>query len=341
MVKRATFQLAFDCDSACRFCAQAPASGEAATVHRSRMDDEARLAELREHHEELSFIGGEPTLDPRLPKLVARARALGFRAIGLQTNAARLAADDELLPELIARGLSDLQLSIHAPSSAGHDYLTGRPGSFAACLELLERAQRTGLRCVVATVVTRSNFRELPRLPPALKRRGVAAWLLEVLRPAGRAAHGFARLVPRFGMAIPWALHGLEQARRHDLPAWIRGAPSCTLGPFVRRALDEPAHERELRAAAPACGECPAEPRCAGLTPGYLQVFGGREIRPRADPGPVLRDPQHERLLRMFVGVGVRVEAEPVLTSPSEPATAKAGPRRLPVLPSTSAGAKA
>ena len=63
------------------------------------------------------------------------------------------------------------------------------------------------------------------KLPPALKRRGVEAWLLEVVRPYGRTADNFARVVPRFGMALPWALHALEQARRHSLSAWIRGAP--------------------------------------------------------------------------------------------------------------------
>ena len=57
------------------------------------------------------------------------------------------------------------------------------------------------------------------RLTPNVRRRAgtghapgsvlitVAAWLLEWPRVAGRAAAGFDRVVPRLGMAMPFALH--------------------------------------------------------------------------------------------------------------------------------------
>ena len=283
-------------------------------------------------HDEISFVGGEPALDPRLPELIEQARALGFSAIGLQTNGRRLAADRPLFDRLVSAGLRDLHLSIHAPSAEAHDYLTGRPGSFAAGLELLGRAQRAALTCVVTTVVTRSNFRELPKLAPLLKRRGVAGWLLEPVRPFGRAADGFARIVPRFGMALPWALHGLEQARRHDLSAWIRGAPLCALGPFAASALPDEAHSYDGP-----CTNCPARARCPGVDPHYLEVFGAQELSPRPARPQARFDAGRARLMRMFVGIGVRIDRPPQLYSPpdssaapkSKPATQ---PRRLPVL---------
>ena len=328
---RAALRLGYSCDNACIFCAQAGVDLDPPAL----ADPHAELAELREQHDEITFVGGEPALDPRLPELVGRARALGFSAIGLQTNGRRLAGDVALFDALVTAGLNDLHLSIHAPTAEAHDYHTGRPGSFAAILELLGRARRAGLTVVATTVITRSNLRELVKLPPLLKRHAVAGWLLEPVRPFGRAADGFARIVPRFGMAMPWACHGLEQARRHDLSAWIRGAPLCALGPFAASALDD---EPRSYVDGP-CSACPARERCPGIDPTYLDVFGTKEISPRPARPRAAYDAGRARLMRMFVGVGVRIDRPAQLVSP--PAADAAPPtepepgkiRRLPVLP--------
>ncbi|PRP93105.1 pyrroloquinoline quinone biosynthesis protein PqqE [Enhygromyxa salina] len=307
------------------FCGQDPLSGDLEL-------DRTHLAKLREDHDEISFIGGEPSLDPRLVKAVESARELGFTAVGVQTNGYHLAHTPELFTALVDAGLSDLHLSIHGPSAAAHDYHSGRPGSLAAAIGLLARAQRADLTVVVTTVVTRSNFRELAKMPPALKRRGVAAWLLEPVRPYGRAADGFARLVPRFGMALPWALHALEQARRHALSAWIRGAPLCALGPFAASALAS-----EPRSYPAPCEGCPARPRCVGVDPAYAEVFGHQELKPGPARPPAEFDEGRTRLMRMFVGVGELVERPPQLRSPGHPSgdpaeDPAANKRRLPVL---------
>ncbi|MFO7564888.1 MAG: radical SAM protein [Enhygromyxa sp.] len=324
-IRRAALALGYECDNACVFCAQAG-------IDPSKPGDpRAALVELREDHDEVSFVGGEPVLAPRLLELVGLARELGFAAIGLQTNGRRLAADESLFDQLVAAGLTDLHLSIHGASAAAHDYHTDRPGSFAAGLDLLSRAQRSGLAIVATTVVTRSNFRELPKLPPVLKRHGVAGWLIELLRPFGRAADRFARVVPRFGMALPWALHGLEQARRHDLSAWIRGAPLCALGPFAASAL--PVIDPPSGARAP-CDCCPALARCGSVDSVYLDVFGSKELVARVARPQAEFDEGRRRLMRMFVGVGPLLAREPQLKSPpaADEPEGSGKNRRLPVL---------
>lgn len=336
MSDRAIVRLTHDCDNACVFCGQLGLEGSIAFVPED-------LARLRERFDEISFVGGEPSLDPRLPAAIAEARRLGFTAIGLQTNGRSLAGDrrslasnDGLLRELHEAGLGDLQLSIHAATAASHDYHTGRAGSFAALLDLLERARRRGLTCVVSSVVTRSNFRELSRLPALLKREGVSAWLLEWVRPFGRAGASFGRVVPRFGMALPWALAALEQARRVDLSAWIRGAPICTLGPFAGQALDPGGEGPSSLGQFPsACEGCSARSRCPGVDARYLEHFDATELdarRVRELPARTF-DAGRQRLLRMFVGVGDRVEPSFELSERGEASTKPDGKhRRLPVL---------
>lgn len=326
---RAILRLAFDCDNACVFCGQ---DGLVGAIEHTR----EQLEQLRETHDEISFVGGEPTLDPRLPQAIADARALGFAAVGVQTNARRLAAEPALFHALVEAGLSDLQLSIHGPTSESHDYHTSRAGSLEACIAVMQLAARASVTVVVKTVITRSNFRELVKLPPALKRRGVEAWLLEVVRPYGRAADHFARVVPRFGMALPWALHALEQARRHALSAWIRGAPVCALGPFAASELSS-----EVRHHAAPCQACAMRPRCPGIDAAYAEVFGHGELRPIEHAAAGNFDSGRRRLMRMFVGVGELVERPVQLYSPSEaeaegePAAEAVGAgknRRLPIL---------
>ena len=323
-------RLGYDCDNACLFCGQAGSELDPSAL----ADPRARLTELRADHDEISFVGGEPALDPRLPEWIASAKQLGFTAIGLQTNGLRLARDRGLFQQLVDAGLGDLHLSIHGPSAASHDYHTGRPGSLAGLVALMDWAQRASVTTVATTVLTRSNFRELTKIPPALKRRGVSAWLIQTLRPYGRAADNFARVVPRFGMALPWALHALEQARRHDLSAWIRGAPLCTLGPFAASALpelDEP-DDGSRRSFPSSCDPCPAKARCPGVDPLYLEVFDGKELVPREARAPAEFDAGRQRLTRMFVGVG-RLVPRPAQLYSQRDATAETGKnRRLPVL---------
>jgi hypothetical protein len=148
----------------------------------------------------------------------------------------------------------------------------------------------------------------------------VAAWLLAVPRTAGGAADAFDRVVPRLGLAMPFALHALHTARTLALPAFVQGAPSCLLGPFAARALpDAPRAYHEV------CDGCRARTACSGVDPRYLARFGGDELTPREASA---FDPVEAALLRLFVGVG---ELAPLrsIAAPAPPAEVRRG---LPLL---------
>jgi Radical SAM superfamily len=283
---RATVRLTLECDNRCIFCSQ-DGLESAGTV-----DVESELASARAVTDAVTFVGGEPTLDPHLALHVARARALGFRRIGAQTNGGGAA-----LVELLARaGLTDLHLSIHGPDAASHDYHSGVVGSFDRSLATLAAARAARLDVVVTSVLTRSSFRIIADVAQLLASRGASGWLIEGTRTAGRAADARDRVVPRLALAMPFALHALDVAARAGMPAWIRGAPVCLLGPFARRALpDAP------RAFGGACASCDARPSCPGVDPEYLARFGGDELAPRA---LFEADAEHAELREMFVGVG-------------------------------------
>jgi hypothetical protein len=285
--------------------------------------------------DEVTLVGGEPTLDPHLLNHVALARAMGFVRVGLQSNGRKL-AERGYAASLASAGLTDVHLSMHGAEGAVHDYHTGTPGSFAETLGGLSSARASGLEVVVATVLTRSNFRALGGLPRILASRGVAGWLVSVPRSGGRLSAGFDRIMPRLGLALPFAMRALEAGEVLGIEVWIAGAPRCLLGPLARWSLPDPS-----RAFAAECDGCPARPECAGLDEAYLDRFGGDEVSPRRlrDTAPsAAAAPRDMRLARMFVGPGEMAASAGESAAPKRKVALPIAGKVQPALAETTAG---
>jgi hypothetical protein len=259
----------------------------------------AELAAVRAAHDELTLAEPAPTLAPALPELVALARALGFTRVGVRSDAHAFGRC-ELAARLRAAGLDDVLVPLYGPSAPCHDYHLGRSGAFAATCLGLDAARAAGLTLAATTAITRSNFRALGELAALLARRGFVAWQLTM--PSGIAPSDelFARVVPRFALALPYALHAIEQARGLGLRARLRGAPLCRLGP--NGAWQLPARTRRF---ARACQACAARPQCPGVDPGYLEAYGEQELKPsaRTAPPPAPLEPAERLLVEHDLGL--------------------------------------
>jgi hypothetical protein len=299
-----------ECNNRCIFCGQdgLPAS------HDDALEE---LALAREEGDAVTIVGGEPSLDARLPEVVTHAKALGFASIVLQTNGTGI--DEPLARRLADEGLTAVHVSLHGAEARVHDYHTDNPGSFARLASAVAAARSARLRVVATTVVTRSNFRVLASIPGLLSEWGVFAWMLSFTRTAGRAAAAIDRVIPRYGLAVPYALHAMEMGARMGLRTAVTGVPSCVLGPFASRSLPEPAREF-----APVCEGCDARPSCAGVDPHYLARFAADELHavPRRP-----RDADLDELAPLFAGPGSLAELPP-----PEAALAGRERRALPVL---------
>lgn len=316
---RATLLVTRRCDNACVFCAQ---PNETPTA-----DAESSLRSMRATTDEVTFVGGEPTLEPELPALVAIARDVGYRRIGLQTNA-RMLGRGGLAGRLAAAGLTDVHGTLLGADASVHDYHTGRAGSFVESMAGLGAARAAGVTVVVSAVVTRSNCRNLDTLPALLGSRGVSALHFAVPLARGRAAEAFDRVVPRLGIALPFVLHAVDRAQRLGQHARISGAPLCMLGPFASANL--PTDVNGERAYASVCEDCEARKACPGVDPAYLARFGGDELAPRKHPTSSARRPED----RLFTGP-VELGDGPVGPIPEPPRAAR---RHLPVLARPSPG---
>jgi hypothetical protein len=304
---RATVRLLLTCTNQCMFCGQDGVLDAPVNVR-------VALETARASHDAVTFVGGEPTLDPKLEQHVQAARSLGFQRIGLQTNGSQM-ADAAFTATLARAGLTDVHLSLHGADAPVHDYHTGRPGSFDDVLGAIDAARTNKLGVVVTTVLTRSNFRVLGALPSLLAARGVLGLCISVPWNAGRAAVASDRVVQRLALALPFALHALSAAHALRLPAWISGAPLCLLGPLALHSL--PGGQRSYVSA---CESCAARSLCPGVDAAYLARFGADELTARDAPpaAPVADD----EIAAMFVGAGeLAPTAEPARAVISRPRT--------------------
>lgn len=298
MPSRATLALLTDCDNRCVFCAP-----DGLPPAAPRDPDQVALAldALATEHDAITFTGGEPTLHPALPAIVAAARSRGFMRIGVQTNGRRL-REHGYAAALRDAGLTDVHLSLHGLGSAIHDHHTGVLGSFVEAAAGLAAARHAGLTTVVTTVLTRSNARSLAALAPWLAAESVAAWTVAVPRTAGRLTPAFDRVFPRLAMALPHTLHALAAAQQRRVTVFLRGAPLCVLGPFAARSLPDAPRAYDPRH----CDRCPARSRCPGVDARYLQRFGGDELSATRAPtgAPTPLTAREQALAAMFVGEG-------------------------------------
>ncbi len=290
---RVVVRLLDSCDNECIFC------GLHGAPELAPLEPDALVATLGAEsargHDEVTFVGGEPTGSALLLEAIVAARAAGFARVGVQTHARRL-AEPGFASALAKGGLTDVHVSLHAAEAPAHDFHTGIEGSFAAALEGIDAARAVGLTVVASTVLTRSNYRVINDLPRLLGSHGIAAWCVWVPRVAGRASELTDRVVPRLAIALPSALQAIDGALKRRIPAWIAGAPLCLLGPFASVALmDGP------RAYGAVCDGCPSRARCSGVDAWYLARFGGDELIAR---NAAASSDAHPELRRMFVGPG-------------------------------------
>ena len=255
----------------------------------------------------------------------ARARAAGLRVLWLATG--RELATPGALDEWLAAGCDALHLWSHAAASDAHDFHAGVAGRFVAITAAIRRARAAGIAVAVSSLLTRSSAPVLANMPKWLHAEGVTAWRVaaidgdaRLLRAAGVGPYD--GLLGRLSVALPHALQALSWAARLGLPAFISGTPACLLGPFAAAALPG-----RPRAFAPTCPACPARAGCCGVTPEYLERFGGDELcaaQLRALGSPVA-GPRW-----MFVETGLLRHVE---IDMSESTGANGQPRiRLPVL---------
>jgi cyclic pyranopterin phosphate synthase len=261
--------------------------------------------------DEVMFASGEPTLNPAFPTFVRWARELGYRRIGLTTNARRLGYE-EYARRLLESGLNHLVVSVHGPDARTHDAQTRTRGSFdqtLAALRTLARlrgAHRFSLHS--STVVGRRNHLRLGEIHGLLAPFAFDEYVFNVMQPLGRAEPIVELLMARYADVAAAFARFLESLPAPRPRTYLVDLPLCTterLPPEVRGYVEaafftayradgeaELRRTREHKEAAnrekrSACATCRYDAACLGVWRAYLRVHGWDEFVPVAPGAPL------------------------------------------------------
>jgi radical SAM protein with 4Fe4S-binding SPASM domain len=129
------------------------------------------------------FTGGEPTLRPDLPQLIAHAESLG-QITGLNTNGRRL-ADASYVQQLVDAGLDHAQITVESGVEAVHNEMVGSRHAFDQTVRGLKNALASPLYVMTNTTMLRTNLGGLPRTLDFLADLGVPTIGLNALIYSG------------------------------------------------------------------------------------------------------------------------------------------------------------
>lgn len=298
------------CQAKCSFCICR--SGQPDLVS-SLNDVEDRLREGREHGREIAvFTGGEPTLIKELPALIAQAKALGYRTVGLQTNGIKL-ADRAYTKRLRDAGLDRILQSLHSHDPATHESIFEIDGCFDACVAGARSAMALGLRLTLNFVTTPQNIdhhvayvefvhRTFER-ERSLKNLFISRHphiTFSVMSPQGWGAQHHQALGRLTDIAASVG-RALDRAQQLGIDARVPGLcgfPPCLL-PRHAKQFDELFEERPVRIPTrtlfAGCDACAYESRCSGYWRGYVDQHGADEFVPITGPKPFPRRPPWRR----------------------------------------------
>jgi sulfatase maturation enzyme AslB (radical SAM superfamily) len=229
-------KITFRCNNQCLFCA----AGDKRMIYSDLPADKihAALRAAGKGRNSALFTGGEPTLRDDLPDLVRFARGeCGFKTVIIQTNGRRFAYRDyaELLSDA---GADQFMVSIHGHTGMLHDYLTGGNGSFAETVLGIRNLISAGRTVATNTVITKSNFRNLPDIARMLCALGVGQMQFAFPHIDGKAKANAARVVPPMTLVIPYLFRALDTAEAAGRVSLTEGFPLCMIQGHEHQAVE-------------------------------------------------------------------------------------------------------
>lgn len=124
----------------------------------------SQLSQLR--FLKINFTGGEPLIRKDFFSILARAHALGFAIIHLNTNGYSLSA--ETIDRLLLLGVRSFNVSLDGGSAAVHNIIRGRSNAFEQTTRniqtLVEKTHAMACKVRVNFTVMRSNIGDLPNI---------------------------------------------------------------------------------------------------------------------------------------------------------------------------------
>jgi MoaA/NifB/PqqE/SkfB family radical SAM enzyme len=305
-LKQTEVQLGHLCNDRCVFCI----SGDRTHLGMAPLIP-ARLitAQLERAYAEgdrrVTFLGGEPTIQPNFMEVLEHAVKIGFEEIVVFTNGSKTGRSD-LMDRAIATGANlEWRFSFQGATEEAHQATTRRKGSFTELLRSLRRADELEQRITINTCVVTQNYASVDRFPELLRPHRIHHLHLDMLHPDDMPASSIERMeeiMPRlsdlatplrrmvagFEPGFPVNIGNLPHCIAPDLFPWIEhgGQPTYTTTVDVegRPTLNDRWNKYEAKESNKTkpkrCRDCVFDDACTGVFTPYHRLYGSDELQP-------------------------------------------------------------
>ena len=223
--------LTYRCQNRCTFCyASAPDRGQ--EVPEMTTDEVKRILDAIVDDARVptvSFTGGEPTLRPDLPDLIAYAKARRLRT-NLITNGMRCGANG-YVDYLAAAGLDSAQVSLEAADPAVHDAVVGHTGAWQATVRGIRHLKAAGIHVHTNTTINRLNRDSLLDLVDLLADMGQPYLSMNMVIRTGDAVGSMEIGYQEIGeLVLPLKERAVERGMKF---VWYSPVPYCLFNPVA------------------------------------------------------------------------------------------------------------
>ena len=176
----------FSCNSNCIMCSTRPK----AEFHSDRKTQEIiedLTKGIKEGYSKVEFTGGEPTIRPDILHLIKSAKGLGYKEVGISTNARMLSYKD-FCQKIVENGVNRITFTLNAHNSKLGDAICRTKGAFDQIIEGVKNILEYPEVAVSAnTVASKLNYKHFEQIGELIHGLGIKYWHILDLIPDGYA----------------------------------------------------------------------------------------------------------------------------------------------------------
>jgi pyruvate-formate lyase-activating enzyme len=289
-------------------------------------DEQVEAALVRARNEgatDVGYSGGEPSIDPRILQIVARAKALGFTHQSMNTNGIKFRSA-EFCRQLVEAGITSIDFSIHGHTDELHDELVAKKGALAAiregCGHLRELAKEHRFHLSGTIVIARRNHQYLREISEFLHSLGITHVRLKYAYEGNMSHDQIIQQVAPYQDVVPSIQAALDYLAGQRGGFHVTHIPLCLLGEHAAFSQDferRPAimafskstvygeAAQYFRKDGDACTRCAVANLCTRLDGGYEKFHGRPNLAPFESHADI--EAMFERALAKFPGSKNRI----------------------------------
>ena len=313
-MKHKLLQLTHACNQRCIFCTQdkylkkeiigfteKPLVNEETDKY-GISTSEAEKEIIRSNCDEMTIVGGEPTLRKDLAHLIEFAKKKNVKNVIVNTNGTRL-SDMDLVMKLKNSGVDCFLISLHSHTKEGQEKISGIKGNFDKTIKGIRNSLEQGIMVNLVYVIYLDNYKYLADYVDFVneKLEGIRHINFVFIKPNDEDPQKVKHMIPKLTEIEPYLIKALEQCNSKKINFTVANVPLCFMKDYEdhncqaselkeisgknqfnkwmknrleNKELDEYGYKDEI------CSECSKNDICIGLIKEYAELYGTGELKP-------------------------------------------------------------